>query len=136
MSEPELEKILRDFAAGVIWMGYWAAGWGCGGDRVNFIIDPTTNAGSIGAELVGFWTGCVKLLAVGYLFSYFWTASTAVYFLLRRDVDHTEMDEVFLDADESEQDYGLPTLKTDEARTLSWLRMSSPPAAPRWIRRP
>ena len=54
--------------------------------------------------MIRFWAGCVKLLAVGYLFSYFWTASTAIYFLLRHDVDATEMDEVFLDADATEQD--------------------------------
>ena len=41
--------------------------------------------------------------------------STAIYFLLRRDVDATEMDEVFLDQDESEEAYGLPPLKTDDA---------------------
>ena len=71
--------------------------------------------GKAGAVLIHFWAGCVKLLAVGYLFSYFWTASTAVYFLLRRDVDHTEMDEVFLDADQSEPSPELPTIGKDEA---------------------
>ena len=68
-----------------------------------------------GAGLIVFWTGCVKLLAVGYLFSYFWTASAAVYFLLRRDVDATEMDEVFLDADQSEPAGELPPITTDQA---------------------
>ena len=65
--------------------------------------------------MIHFWAGCVKLLAVGYLFSYFWTASTAVYFLLRRDVDHTEMDEVFLDADQSEPSPELPIIGKDPA---------------------
>jgi hypothetical protein len=31
----------------------------------------------------------------------------AIYFLLRRDVDHTEMDEVFLDADQTEPIPGI-----------------------------
>ena len=44
------------------------------------------------------------------MFSYFWTASAAIYFLFRRDVDATEMDEVFLDADASEPDSGLPAI--------------------------
>jgi hypothetical protein len=56
----------------------------------------------------------VKLLAVGFLFSYFWSASTAIYLLMRRKVDSTEMDEVALD-DEQETTYGLPPLKTDSA---------------------
>jgi hypothetical protein len=49
------------------------------------------------------------------MFSYFWTATTAIYFLLRRDVDATEMDEVFLDEDQGEPAEGLPSLRTDEA---------------------
>ena len=54
--------------------------------------------------MIRFWAGCVKMLAVGYMFSYFWTASAAVYFQLRRDVDATETDEVFLDADAAEEE--------------------------------
>ena len=97
--------LVQNFAAGVIWLGYWAAGWGCGAERIASILgggEPLTGLGQIGAVLIHFWTGCVKLLAVGFLFSYFWSASTIVYMLLRRDVDHAELDEVFLDADLSE----------------------------------
>jgi hypothetical protein len=106
--------LVREFAAGVIWMGYWAAGWGSGSERIAFIMGPE-GAGSFGAGLIRFWAACVKLLAVGYLFSYFWTASAAIYFLLRRDVDHTEMDEVFLDADQSEPMPELSTIGMDQA---------------------
>ena len=75
--------------------------------------DSPASAGRRG--VIRFWVGCVKLLAVGYLFSYFWTAAAAIYFLLRRDVDATEMDEVFLDADADEAASGLPTVTTDQA---------------------
>lgn len=97
--------LVQNFAAGIIWLGYWAAGWGSGVERIDSILgggEPLAGFGHAGAMLVRFWTGCVKLLAVGYLFSYFWTASTVIYLLLRRDVDHAELDEVFLDADLSE----------------------------------
>jgi hypothetical protein len=57
----------------------------------------------------------VKLLAVGYSFSYFGVASTAIYYQLRRDVDARETDEVFLDADSSEEKFGLPKLEKDAA---------------------
>ncbi len=114
--------LVSNFAAAVINLTYWAAGWGAGWDgdvaRIKSIIDGSESLGGIGgagATLIHFWTGCVKLLAVGFLFGYFWTASTAIYFLLRRDVDATEMDEVFLDEDTSEQTYGLPPIATDEA---------------------
>jgi len=52
---------------------------------------------------------------VGFIYGYFWTAATAVYYLLRRDVDATEMDEVYLDADASEPAAALPPLATDAA---------------------
>jgi hypothetical protein len=109
--------LVQNFAAGVVWMGYWAASWGGGDARIHAIMgDPNSlkGLGWAGAKLIHLWTGCVKLLAVGYLFSYFWTASSSIYFLLRRDVDATEMDEVFLDADASEPAAGLPPIKTDE----------------------
>ncbi len=110
--------LVQNFAAGVVWMAYWAAGWGSGSDQIQSIIgcgEPLHGVGYAGAVLVRFWAGCVKLLAVGYLFSYFWTAAVAIYFLLRRDVDATETDEVFLDADASEQAFGLPPVTTDKA---------------------
>jgi hypothetical protein len=104
--------LVQNFAAGVVWMGYWAAGWGCRSDQINALLG---SGGGRSVAFIHFWAGCVKLLAVGYLFSYFWTAATAIYLLLRRDVDATEMDEVFLDADLSEQSVGLPAITTDQA---------------------
>ena len=104
--------LVQNFAASVVWMSYWAAGWGCGADQIDLIINGGNGLSSSAARagLIRFWAGCVKLLAVGYLFSYFWTAATAIYFLLRRDVDATEMDEVYLDADASEPDTALPAV--------------------------
>jgi hypothetical protein len=104
--------VVQNFAAGVVWMGYWAVGWGCSSDQLARMLGESKG---ISVGFIHFWAGCVKLLAVGYLFSYFWTAAGAIYLLLRRDVDATEMDEVFLDADASEERFGLPTIATDEA---------------------
>lgn len=108
--------LVKNFAAGIVWLGYWAAGWTAGSDQVASLLgsgEPLRGVGKLGAWLVHFWAGCVKLLAVGYLFSYFWAASEVVYLLLRRNVDATEMDEVFLDADASEPASPLPTIATD-----------------------
>jgi hypothetical protein len=105
--------LVREFAAGVVWLGYWAAGWGCGQETIASILNPgpeLSDVGRFGAGMIRFWAGCVKMLAVGYCFSYFWTASASVYFLLRRDVDATEMDEVFLDADAAEQESPPPSV--------------------------
>jgi hypothetical protein len=108
--------LVSNFAAGVIWVSYAAAGWGAGVDNVELI--RRIGAGELGGAgrvIEVAWVGGVKLLAVGVIYSFFWTASVAIYFLLRRDVDATEMDEVFLDQDAGEPDYGLPPLKTDQA---------------------
>jgi hypothetical protein len=113
--------LVKNFAAGVVWLTYWSAGWSGGEDQVQAIINLPTAPGSIegigyaGAIIIRFWAGCVKLLAVGFIYGYFWTATSAIYYLLRRSVDATEMDEVYLDADQSEQTYGLPQVKTDAA---------------------
>ncbi len=108
--------LVQNFASGIIWMTYWAASWGATDELVGKVMSggDITGMGNAGAWLIHFFTGCVKLLAVGYLFSYFWTASVAIYFLLRRTVDATEMDEVFLDADEGEKSFALPKIVTDE----------------------
>jgi hypothetical protein len=101
--------LVVNFAAGVVHLTYWSASWGAGNDAIR-----ETMSASGGARILRFWTGCVKILAVGYLYSYFWTAATAIYFVLRRSVDSTEMDEVFLDEDVAGSAFGLPTIETDE----------------------
>ena len=105
--------LVANFAGAVVGLSYWAAGWGCGHEQVQLIIEGETK--TLGAMLIRFWAGCVKFLAAGFFYGYFWTAITAIYLVLRRDVDATEMDEVYLDEDESEQQFGLPPIGTDEA---------------------
>src|SRR5713226_90737 len=62
----------------------------------------------IGAGLVAFWLYLVFLMIVGFGYSYFWTAATIIYLLMRRKVDDTEMDEVYVEEDETEEPYSMP----------------------------
>ena len=55
-----------------------------------------------GAFLVAVWIFLVFLLVIGFGYSYFWTAATIIYLLLRRKVDDTEMDEIHMDEEEEE----------------------------------
>jgi len=109
--------LVSNFAAGVVGLTCWAASWFPGAPRMEAILHGGIEGevATAGAVVLGFWTGSVKLLAVGFLYGFFFTAATAIYLLLRRDADATEMDEVFLDEDESEQQYGLPPLVADTA---------------------
>ncbi len=102
-------------------LGYWAISWGAGRERAGELfaamIDPSTVDGSLhsAAMVLRFWSGCISLLAISFVYCYFWTAITKIYFLLRLKVDGTEMDEIAHDeAAEAEETYGLPPLATDE----------------------
>jgi len=86
-----------NFVAAVVGLTYGAAAWGAGSARMETLLGQSTGLGAIGtfsAWLITFWAQCLKLLGVGFLYSFFWTSSTAIYYLLRRDADATEMDEV------------------------------------------
>jgi len=126
--------LVKNFAAGVVALSYWAASWGSGAERMADLMaagTPLAGIAGAGAVLIHVWAGCVKLLAVGFLYGYFWTAATVIYYLLRRDVDATEMDEVFLDAEESERSAALPPLKTEEADTPAVAEQPPQPAPER-----
>ena len=62
----------------------------------------------VGAVMVACWLYLVFLMIVGFGYSYFWTAGTIIYLLMRRKVDDTELDEVYLDEDEGEAAYPAP----------------------------
>ncbi|MFO0800682.1 MAG: hypothetical protein U0804_24725 [Gemmataceae bacterium] len=65
-----------------------------------------------GAGLVGFWLGLAFLMMLGFSYSFFWTAATAVYFLMRKKVDEAEPDEVFLEDDEPQAPPAPPKSET------------------------
>jgi hypothetical protein len=62
----------------------------------------------VGAFMVAFWLYLAFLMVVGFGYSYFWSASTIIYLLMRRKVDDTEMDEVYVEEDEEEPAYSMP----------------------------
>jgi hypothetical protein len=69
----------------------------------------------VGAGFVALWLGLFFLLIVGFGYSYFWTASTLIYFLVRKYVDDTEVDEVYYEEGEIEAPPG--SLTTPAAAT-------------------
>lgn len=60
----------------------------------------------VGAVLVGAWLYLTFLMVLGFGYSYFWSASTIIYLLMRRKVDDTDLDEVYLE-EEDEADFGF-----------------------------
>ena len=63
-------------------------------------------------KFIHFWTAFAKTIAAAFLYGLFWCMSSAIYLLLRKDVDETEMDEIFM-IDER-RTYDLPPLQSDE----------------------
>jgi hypothetical protein len=110
--------VVANFFEGIIGASYWAASCGGTENQVKMVMQGDAALGPIesaGAWLIRFWIQCLKFLGVGFLYSYIWVAGSAIYLLLRRDVDATEMDEVLPEEEAEPQPAPLPDVKTDEA---------------------
>jgi hypothetical protein len=57
-----------------------------------FAIGSFGRLGAMNSWLDGCFLGIVPLLITAFGFSFFWTASTAIYLVLRKDVDRAEFD--------------------------------------------
>ena len=100
------------FAGLTVALAQWGISWGSGAERLLEIVDRAdmNPLGNAGTALVQFWNGAIVTLALAFAFSYFWSASTIIYVLLRQQVDNTEIDAVHMP--EEQQLHSLPPLKT------------------------
>lgn len=108
--------------AAVIQLSFWGASFTGGAERTSEIMavatgvdrsEPFSALGDAGVGLLKFWVACVRVLTLGFAFSYFWVSSTAIYLLLRRAADAKEMDEVY--TDDTGEAHTLPALGRDAA---------------------
>jgi hypothetical protein len=107
-------SLLVFFVAAVTGTGAYVAEWatagGMGEERVTditgdtpasmrpgVVIPMTDSASTIGAAAAGFWMRVLAVLLWGFVYSFFWTAATVIYFLLRRSVDAEPLDKVYLE---------------------------------------
>jgi hypothetical protein len=105
--------VVQNFAAAVIEMSYWEVSHGVGEARLNEIAHSGFGMAMVGNVLIQGFNSLVLLIASAYRYSFFWCAVSAIYLLLRRDIDRTDFDDVY--AQDDEQRFGLPPLATDEA---------------------
>ena len=54
----------------------------------------------VGAFFVSMWLYLFFLMIIGFGYSYFWSTSTIIYFLMRRKVDDIDLDEVYLEEED------------------------------------
>ncbi|HRK31849.1 MAG TPA: hypothetical protein PLD59_12285 [Tepidisphaeraceae bacterium] len=103
----------------VIWPGPTITG------RLSYSVDFfALGAGqSLGAFFIWCWVHLLAALLGGFAISFFFVASTSIYYLMRKEVDATELDDVYLE--QSEEDFGetLPAASVPDATA------PAPPAA-------
>jgi len=59
--------------------------------------EAMSGAEPVGAWLIWFWTMLVATTVLAFLLSFFASATTSIYFLLRRRIDATDLDDVYVD---------------------------------------
>jgi hypothetical protein len=65
-----------------------------------------------GAGMVGFWMTLLFMVMLGFMYSYFWTASSMIYLLMRKKVDEVEVDEIYTEEEVIEEPVSPPKLST------------------------
>jgi hypothetical protein len=71
-------------------------------------------APTVGSVLASMWLHATGLLRTGFVYSYFWTAMTIIYFLLRKSVDATDFVEIY-QPEQAEEDDLLPLVGVAES---------------------
>lgn len=82
----------------------------------------------IGAGILSFWFYLVVGLLGAYAMSYYFSAQTIIYYLLRQDVDATELDDVYLE-EADEEDLAEQALPDADRASPSPSTPNGPPAA-------
>jgi hypothetical protein len=72
----------------------WATATGMGDDAVNRL---TGESPGIGPVMAGFWLRVLAVLLWGFVYSFFWSSATIIYYLLRHSVDAEPLDKVYVE---------------------------------------
>ncbi|MFT5302760.1 MAG: hypothetical protein ACI87E_000285 [Mariniblastus sp.] len=114
--------LVAGLTEGIIGLSYWSTSWGANitsSDRIQLVLDANPVKDDSSETLIGYgqnfislWTSLLKTVAAAFMYGLFWCMASAVYLLLRKDVDETEMDEIFIS--EEKRTYELPPLRSDE----------------------
>ncbi len=91
---------------------------------------------AVGAGLICFWVYLVIAMLGAFAISFYFSANTVIYYLMRQEVDATELDDVYVE--QSEEDFGdatIPgsspapaTVTTASVETTSGLNASTNPS--------
>ena len=84
----------------------WNTMWPAPSGQLTYDIDTMTlgPAQTFGAFLVSIWVYLAVGMLGAFVISFYFSANTIIYYLMRREVDATELDDVYLE--QSEEDFG------------------------------
>lgn len=87
---------------------------------------------SIGAFFIWMWTQLLAMLLGAFAISFYFVASTVIYYLMRKEVDATEMDDVFLEQGDEDFADTLPAAtEATPAPAVATATAATPPTDPR-----
>lgn len=88
------------------YLAYWGVSWGMGSAQAGTLFQP--DQPSLATTISIGWGSILNLLFSGFVISFFWSASTVIYFLLRKCDDGTPLDHVYVAEEEQEESNELP----------------------------
>lgn len=100
------------FAQGILLLNHWAISFGLAPDRFDQMMTGEMDDSWLiwsGAGLIGLCNQLVHLVVRAYYFSFLFCGASAIYLLLRREVDQTDFDEIYMPEDAGR--YSLPPLR-------------------------
>ncbi len=83
-----------------------------------------------GAGIVAFWLTLMFLMLLGFTYSFYWSAASMIYLLMRKKVDEADLDEVYLEEDEPEAPVAPPKPDPTTPPGGTSLNVLPAPAAP------
>jgi hypothetical protein len=117
--------------------GFWALAWGGSGGNVGEIrnlVEAVLRGDDLskhenqtlvfGSSLIALVVGLIRNVEIAYTYSYFWCVASAIYLLMRMDVDEKEMDEVHV-----EREPPQPSAPTTPATPAAAPPVAGPAAA-------
>ncbi|MHB8865511.1 MAG: hypothetical protein ACYC6N_24305 [Pirellulaceae bacterium] len=105
--------LVRWMAELVVYLSFWTVSWGAGTATLSTLAHAESTAGAVGVALIAGLSQVVLLVASAFRYAFFWSATGAIYLLLRRDSDQIDFDVVYVP--DQPVRYSLPPLTTDKA---------------------
>lgn len=87
-------------------LSFWGVSWGMGSKQASELFHQNQN--TLATTISTGWGSILNILFSGFIISFFWSANTVIYFLLRKCDDGTPLDHVYNADEDQDQADELP----------------------------